>query len=100
MMIPGLPDVASEYVATRMNARYAQKGIDTASTSRHGPGGFGAAGTSVTAPCDRRFSAWAGPNRVRAATDEIMELFRPLNCGSAAASCARPVCAAIQLRTN
>src|SRR4051812_17015506 len=82
MMMPGLPEVASEYVATRMNARYAQNGIVTASTSRHGPGGRGSAGTSGTAPCGRRFPALTGPNRVRAATDEIMELFRPLSCGS------------------
>jgi hypothetical protein len=81
MMIPGLPDVASEYVATRMNARYTQKGIVTASTSRQGLGGLGSAGRSLTAPCGKRFSALAGPNRVRAVTGEIMEFFRPMTAG-------------------
>lgn len=81
MMIPGLPEVASEYVATRMNARYTQNGMVTASTRRQGPGGRGSAGRSITAPCDKRLSAVAGPNRVRAARDEIMELFRPMTAG-------------------
>ena len=75
MMIPGLPEVASEYVATRMNARYTQNGMVTHSTMRHAPGGLGSAGRSVTAPRDN--SALAGPRRVRAPTDEIMDLFRP-----------------------
>src|SRR5262249_44099844 len=65
-----------------MNARYAQNGIVTASTSCHGPGGGASVGRSLTAHCDNRSSALAGPNRVRAATDEIMELYRPLICGS------------------
>jgi len=81
MMMPGLPDVASEYVATRMNARYTQNGIVTASTSRQGPGGLGSAGRSLTAPCDKRLSALAGPSRVRAAVDGIMELCRPMTAG-------------------